>query len=81
MEVLHYPRLDTILMVEDTIKKLDFYPTKKELWERLPKKVQYQTFKIIIDYLESSNKLLIDKRRIIWTFNPRLVDKSVEIEV
>lgn len=81
MEVLHYPRLDTILMVENTIKELNFYPTKMELWAKLPKKVQYQTFKIIIEYLIDSNKLIIDKGKIIWTFNSKLVENSVEIEV
>ena len=30
-KILHYPRLDTMVMVEETIKKLDFYPTKMEL--------------------------------------------------
>ncbi len=64
MEILHYPRLDTIIMVEESLKKLNFYPTKKQLWQSLPKQVQYQTFKIIIDYLVSSGKILIDKRKL-----------------
>lgn len=81
MEVLHYPRLDTILMVEDTIRKLDFYPSKKELWVSLPKKVQYQTFKIIIDYLIDSGKIMLNKRKLIWIYNPDLIKKSVEIEL
>jgi len=33
-----------------------------------PAKVQYQTFNRILDYLESSNKILIDKGEIVWTF-------------
>lgn len=80
MEVLHYPRLDTIIMVEDTIKNLDYYPNRKELWLSLPKKVQYQTFKIIIEYLRDSNKIIFDKNRIMWTFNPELLKKSVEVK-
>ncbi len=79
MNILDYPRLDTILMVEETLKNLDFYLTKRELWQKLPKKVQYQTFSIIIDYLMKSNKIMIEKRRIIWIFNPNLTKKSVEI--
>lgn len=81
MKVLHYPRLDTVLMVEDTIKNIDFYPTKKELWDKLPKKVQYQTFKLIIDYLIDSKKIVIEKRKLIWIFNPDLIEKSVEIDI
>ena len=72
-EILHYPRLDTVIMVEETIRKLDYYPTKTELWRELPKKVMYQTFCIIIDYLLSLGKIVIDKDRIVWVWNPRLI--------
>lgn len=73
-KVLHEPQLDTILMVEKAIKDAEDYPTKKQLWESLPKKVQYQTFKRILDYLESSNKIMYNSHQIIWIFpdNPKL---------
>ncbi len=74
--VAHYPRLDTIMMVEETIKKLN-YPRKTEVWKALPKKIMYQTFSLIIDYLQESGKILVDKDgRIIWIWNP---DKVKEI--
>ena len=60
-KIIHMPRLDTVLMVEDTVKKLDYYPTKNQLWRALPKMVMWQTFTVIIDYLEKSNKIIIDK--------------------
>ena len=66
--ILHKPRVDTILMVEKQVQAAKSYPTKKELWQRLPRKVQYQTFNRILDYLESSSKILIDKGEIVWTF-------------
>ena len=67
--VLHEPRLDTILMVERAILGAKSYPTKKELWQSLPRKVQYQTFNRILQYLESSTKILIDDDgQIVWTF-------------
>ena len=66
--ILHKPRVDTILMVEKQIHAAKSYPTKKELWQKLPRKVQYQTFNRIPDYLESSSKILIDKGEIVWTF-------------
>jgi hypothetical protein len=73
-KVLHEPRLDTILMVENTIKEAGSYMTKKELLESLPRQIQYQTFSRILDYLESSNKIMLDGREIIWIFpdNPKL---------
>jgi len=74
---LHYPRLDTVIMVEETIKKLDFYPTKMQLWKALPKKVMYQTFNTIIEYLLETNKIIIDERdgKIVWVWNPEGVKK------
>jgi len=73
-KVLHEPQLDTILMVEKAIKEAETYPTRKELWDSLPKRVQYQTFKRILEYLESSNKIMFKDRSIIWIFpdNPKL---------
>ena len=81
----HEPRLDTILMVENAIKESGSYPTKKELLKNLPRKMQYQTFIRILNYLESSNKIVISNRRIIWVFadNPKLqklLETSVKLD-
>ncbi|GAI29887.1 unnamed protein product [marine sediment metagenome] len=73
-KIIRYPHLDTVLMVEDTIKNMD-YPRKTELWKALPKKVMYQTFNFIIDYLEESGKILINDGRIVWIWNPELMKK------
>ena len=68
INILHYPRLDSILMVGKIIQKRRDYPTRMELWKSLPKGMQYQTFKLILDYLERSNKIMFDKDKIIWIF-------------
>ena len=39
-----------------------------ELWKALPRKMQYQTFKLILDYLEKSNKIMFDGDKIVWIF-------------
>ncbi|VVB83951.1 Uncharacterised protein [uncultured archaeon] len=66
--ILHYPQLDSVLMVEKIIQQLKNYPTRMELWRALPKKMQYQTFKLILNYLEKSNKIIFEDNRIIWIF-------------
>ncbi len=66
--ILHYPQLDSILMVEKIIQEMKDYPTKMELWRALPKKMQYQTFKLILNYLEKSNKIIFDNGKIVWIF-------------
>ena len=73
-KVIHEPQLDTILMVEKAIREAASYPTKKKLLQSLPKQIQYQTFNRILEYLESSNKIVYDGRKIIWVFpdNPKL---------
>jgi len=66
--ILHFPKLDSILRVEDAIQNSEDYPTRIELWKSLPKKMQYQTFKLILDYLEKSNKIMFEGDKIIWIF-------------
>lgn len=67
-QILHYPKLDTILMVEKAIQDSEDYPTRMQLWKSLPRQVQYQTFKLILSYLEKSNKIMFEEDKIIWIF-------------
>lgn len=79
--ILRYPRLDTVLMVEETIRNAKDYPSKAKLWNSLPKKTMYQTFSLILDYLEYSGKIVIGKdRAIVWIWNPKLVEKYLARE-
>ncbi len=79
MNILHYPKLDSILMVEKTIQKSKDYPTRMELWKKLPKQMQYQTFKLILDYLEKSNKIVFEEDKIIWIFaNNKKLNKLIQ---
>jgi hypothetical protein len=70
--VLRYPRLDTVLMVEKHIKVHNGDYKKRALWESLPKKMMYQTFCVIIDYLIYSRKISIDAQsKIGWIYYPK----------
>jgi hypothetical protein len=73
--LLRFPTLETVLMIEETIEKHSGDFNRTELWKKLPKKVMWQTYLIVLDYLLSSNKILIDPRdeKIIWIWNPNLV--------
>jgi len=69
--LLHSPTLGSVLMVEKTIHKYSQEYGKYQLWKKLPKKMMYQTFLTILDYLESSGKIMIDKDGIvIWLYDP-----------
>ncbi|MBI3051621.1 hypothetical protein HYY74_04125 [Candidatus Woesearchaeota archaeon] len=69
--VLRFPRLDTVLMVEEFIRAHDGEYMKKALWQSLPKKMMYQTFCVTIDYLLNSRKISIDAEgKIGWIYYP-----------
>jgi len=75
-EILHYPQLDTVLMVEKFIYKHSGEFKKRQLWESLPKKMMYQTFCVIIDYLQESGKIAVDAEgKIAWIWDPEGVKR------
>ncbi|HLD15711.1 MAG TPA: hypothetical protein VJB94_03995 [Candidatus Nanoarchaeia archaeon] len=67
--VLHYPRLDTILMIEEVLKKADFTLSKNEILRRLPKQVMRQTLNLILDYLEEKGVIMIGNKGVLWVEN------------
>jgi hypothetical protein len=68
------PRLETVIMVERFIKKYSGEYKKTELFNKLPKKVMWGTFNIILNYLYDSNKIGVDKEGyIIYIWNPELI--------
>jgi hypothetical protein len=75
---VHSPQLDTILMVESFIKEHSGEYKKRALWENLPRKVMYQTYSVIISYLQDSGKIAADsERKICWIYNPGLVQRYI----
>ena len=70
------PTLDTVLMVEKTIEEYSGELNRTELWKKLPKKVMWQTYLVIIDYLQKINKIAIDRKgKIGYIWNPELAKK------
>ena len=81
-EILHSPTLESVIMVEETIEKYSGELGKYQLWNKLPRKMMYQTFSVILDYLEKSNKIVIDERRkIVWIWNPKLIEKLEKLNL
>ncbi len=72
---VHFPRLDTVLMVEKAIYDNRSDKTVFEIWRTLPKKVMWRTFCMIADYLEHSGKIHVEKDRTVsWIWNPAGVE-------
>jgi len=71
-----YPNLQTVLMVEKFIKDNSMFYTKREIFNELPKKMLWGTFKIIIDYLEEILKITIEEDGVVsYIWNPELLKK------
>ena len=79
LEVIHYPNLKTVLMVEDVLKKANGLMTREELKEKLPTKIMHQTLNVILKYLEEGGKILDGRKGILWIYNPSpKLDKAIK---
>ena len=66
----HSPTLNTVLMVENTLKESDkSIVTVADLKRKLPKQVNHNVLKTILTYLEESNKIAVSLKGITWVHN------------
>jgi hypothetical protein len=66
----HFPTLNTILMVEDTLKKSkEKIVSVADLKKTLPRQVNHITLMIILEYLEKSRKIDVTLKGICWKEN------------
>ncbi|MBU0627580.1 MAG: hypothetical protein KKC75_00180 [Nanoarchaeota archaeon] len=66
----HSPTLNTVIMVEETLKNSnESVITIAELKRKLPKQINHNTLKVILDYLEKSNKIAVSLRGLTWIHN------------
>ena len=82
--ISHSPTLNTVCMVEETLKDAGEVLSLAELKRRLPKQVMHQTLIQILDYLQRSGKIVIGTKGILWIFTDRkeieeLIKKGTEI--
>lgn len=83
--IKHAPTLNTVLMVEHVLKNMDeSVITVAELKRRLPKQVNHNTLKVILEYLEESNKIIVTMKGITWVHNtnPNLkkaIERGIEL--
>ena len=69
-KIKRYPNLNTVLMVENFLKKHRDIPIKvSELKRKLPKQVMHQTLVVILQYLFESGKIIIDTKGVQWIYS------------
>lgn len=78
--IFRYPNLNTVLMVEDFLRKHCDLPLKiSEIKNGIPKKVMHQTLKIILEYLWKSGKIIYGPKGIQWIYSePEHLKKMLE---
>jgi hypothetical protein len=75
-EIARSPTLQTVLMVEKFIEQHSGEFKKTELFNNLPRKVMWQTFQVIIEYLERSYRIIIEKNGVVtYIWNPKFYEK------
>ncbi len=83
-DIIHYPTLKTMLMIEKVLKNADTTIDREELKRRLPVKIMHQTLNLILKYLEEKGLILDSHKGILWIYNPspklkRAIDNAREI--
>ena len=68
-EILHYPNLKTVLMVEKVLKEAELTLTREELKKRLPTQIMHQTLNVVLEYLEERGLIIDGHKGILWTHN------------
>ncbi len=67
---MHSPTLNTVLMVEDVIKNSgESVITVAQLKRKLPRQINHNVLKVILEYLEESNKIAVTMKGITWIHN------------
>lgn len=75
-DIARSPTLQTVLMVEKFIEENSGEYKKTDLFKNLPKKVMWQTFQVIMEYLERSYRIIIEKDgRVVYIWNPKFYEK------
>ena len=76
------PRIKTIGMVKEFIKENDRNYSVFQLWQRLPKKMMYQTYKAIVDILIKNNEIIIDEnKKISYIDKPEFKIEQIDREM
>ena len=84
-KVVHWPTLNTVIMVENAIKNSeDSVISIPKLKRSLPRQVNHNTLMIILHYLDQSNKIYVGLKGITWIQSDsekmrKLVKDSIEI--
>jgi len=74
----HWPTLNTVIMVEETLKNSEnSVITIAELKRKLPRQVNHNTLILILDYLERSGKIAVGLKGVTWVYTDSKILKEL----
>ncbi len=84
VQILHYPTLKTVLLVEEILKKTKEPLSRYEIMKRSKNRVMRQTLNTILAYLEKRGMVLDSEKGVVWTYTPpakmkKWLKESVEV--
>ena len=85
IEAVHWPTLNTVIMVEDVLRKMnESVISVAELKRKLPRQVNHITLMVILEYLERSGKIVAGLKGISWVYTDNktlreLIKRGTEI--
>ncbi len=66
-----YPKLNTVFMVEEFLKKHRDIPIKiPDIKRQLPKQIMHGTLHVILEYLWRSGKIFYGPKGVQWIYTP-----------
>ena len=68
---IHSPTLDTVQMVEESVRKAKRVISIAELKRTFPRQVNHNTLKVILRYLQESGKIEFTVDGVVWIFMPK----------
>lgn len=69
-DIIHYPNLKTVLVIEKILRGADTTIDREELKRRLPMQIMHQTLNVILKYLEERGMIIDSHKGILWIYNP-----------
>jgi hypothetical protein len=69
-QIIHYPSLKTMLMVEKILRNAETMINREEIKRRIPNKIMHQTLNIILKYFENRGLIIDGDKGILWIYNP-----------
>ena len=81
INITRSPTLDTVMMVERIIERYSGEYNRTDIWKKLPRKVMWQTYLIILSYLEGINKIGFARNGVlIYLWNPKLAKRYMNMK-